>query len=97
MKKKHTKGVTLDEISEMLGFVVEHMATKEEVAELREDIIEVKGDVAEIKKDVSIVKSDLLVLHTQVNGIESDIRDMKHARLEVRVGDLEEKVFGKAR
>ncbi|HEV3245206.1 MAG TPA: hypothetical protein VG102_02530 [Candidatus Paceibacterota bacterium] len=42
-------------------------------------------------------KDDIFVLRTQINGIEADIRDMKHARLEVRVADLEEKVFGKAR
>lgn len=71
---------TLSELGEMLGFVVEHMATKDDVAELRKEF-----------------KSDLFTLQTQVNGIESDIRDMKRARLEIRVGDLEEKVFGEAR
>ena len=71
---------TLREIGEMLGFVVEHMATKEDMAELRAEL-----------------KSDLFTLQTQTNGIESDIRDMKNSRIEVRVADLEEKVFGKAR
>jgi hypothetical protein len=65
--------VTLDELGEMLGFVVKHMITKEELSE------------------------GLLAVQTQINGVESDIREIRHSRLEVRVADLEEKVFGKAR
>lgn len=72
--------VTLDELGEMLGFVVEHMTTKDDLKEMRKEL-----------------KGDLFTLQTQVNNIESDIRYMKNAHLEVRVADLEEKVFGKAR
>jgi hypothetical protein len=32
-----------------------------------------------------------------VTSIETVIRSMKHAKLEARVADLEEEVFGKAR
>ncbi len=66
---KKGKKVTLEEVGGMLSFVVEHMATKE----------------------------DVLSLHMQVNSIETQIRGMHHARLEARVADLEEKVFGKGR
>ena len=74
--KKVERAVTLQVLAKSIGeiegtldFIVEHMATKE----------------------------DLFALQTQVNSIESDIREMKHARLEVRVADLEEKVFGRSR
>ena len=42
-------------------------------------------------------KDQVIALHTQVNAIETDIRDMKRQKLVTRVADLEEKVFGQAR
>jgi hypothetical protein len=83
----NTFGKRLNEVGEMLGFVVEHMATKEDLAEVRKEL---KGDIAE-------VRTDLFALHTQVNSVETEIRGMRHGRLEVRVADLEEKVFGDSR
>ena len=83
--------ITVKELSEMLGFVVERMVTKDDLKGFatKEDLkrFATKDDLHE----------GLFTLQTQMNGIESDIREMKHARLEVRVADLEEKVFGKAR
>jgi hypothetical protein len=49
-----------------------------------------------IERDMA-TKDQLIALQTQVNGIESDIRSMKHTKLHARVADLEEKVFGAAR
>jgi hypothetical protein len=74
------KKITLKEIGEMLVHVVKHMATKEDLAELRKEL-----------------KADIFSVQTQVNSIESQIRSMNHVRLEGRVADLEEKIFGKAR
>ena len=54
------------------------------------------GDVADIKRDMA-TKDQVIALHTQVNSIEGQVRGMKHVKLEDRVGDLEEKVFGKVR
>jgi hypothetical protein len=34
---------------------------------------------------------------TQVNAVETDIRSIKNAKLETRVADLEDKVFGETR
>ena len=42
-------------------------------------------------------KNQVIALHTQVNSIETQLRDMKHTKLHARVADLEEKVFGGAR
>ena len=72
-----TKKTTLNEIGDMLQHLVLHMATKEDIAELR---TELKGDIAAV--------------HTQVNSIE---RQLRETRTEVRLGDLEEKVFGTVR
>ncbi len=70
------KKTTLNELGLMMEHVVKHMATKEDVTEL---------------------KGEIVALQTQVNSIETDIRGMKHSKLEFRVADLEEKVFGKVR
>ncbi len=53
-------------------------------------------DIADIKRDMAS-KDQIIALHTQVNSIETDIRDMKPTKLHVRVSDLEEKIFGAAR
>ena len=53
-------------------------------------------DIADIKERMA-TKDQIIALHTQVNSIETQLRDMKHTRLQVRVADLEEKVFGETR
>jgi hypothetical protein len=69
------QGKEIHDLTESVGFVVKHMATKEDTA----------------------TKDQIIALHTQVNGIENDIRGMKYTKLHSRVADLEEKVFGAAR
>ena len=56
----------------------------------------VADDIAEIKRDMA-TKDQIIALHTQVNSIERQLREMNHVKLEDRVADLEEKVFGKVR
>ena len=56
----------------------------------------VASDIADIKRDMA-TKGQIIALHTQVNSIETQIRDMKHVKLEARVADIEEEVFGKTR
>jgi hypothetical protein len=53
-------------------------------------------DIADIKRDMA-TKDQIMALHTQVNGIETDIRTMQGYKLVTRVADLEEEVFGKPR
>ena len=76
------KKTTLDEIGEMLTHVLKHMATKDDLADMRREMA---------------TKEQIIALHGQVNAIETNIRGMQHVRLHARVADLEEKVFGKAR
>ena len=71
------KKTTLKELGDMLAHVVTHMATKDDIAELR---TELKGDIAAV--------------HTQVNSIERQLRETK---TEIRLADIEEKVFGASR
>lgn len=97
--------VTVDELREMLGFVVERMATKDDVVEvirkeiapMKEDIVDLKKDAGDLKKDMITTKTAVLALQSQMNGVEGELREMRHERLTLRVSDLEEKVFGRSR
>ena len=42
-------------------------------------------------------KDQLIALHTQVNSIERQLRDMKHVKLEDRVAAIEQELFGQVR
>ena len=74
------KETTLNEIGEMLAHVVKHMATKEDITEVRREL---KGDIVRVSE--------------QVASIETQLRGMQHVKLQSRVADLEEEVFGQAR
>ena len=54
------------------------------------------GAVAEDLSKLA-TKEQVIALHTQVTSIETQLRDMRHVKLQSRVADLEEEVFGKAR
>ena len=56
----------------------------------------VAEDIGGIKRDMA-TKDQVVALHTQVNSIETQLRDMKYIKMESRVADLEEKNFGKIR
>ena len=73
------KKTTLEEIGEMLTHVVKHMATKDDLADMRREMA---------------TKEQIIALHGQVNAIERQLRETK---TEVRLGALEDKVFGAPR
>ena len=77
-----TQGKEISDLTETVSFVVKNMATKDDIAEIRRDMA---------------TKEQVVALHQQVNAIESHLRDMQHTKLQSRVADLEENVFGKAR
>ena len=56
----------------------------------------ISGDVADIKHDMA-TKEQVITLHTQVNSIEGQLRGMNYIKLESRLADLEEKIFGRTR
>ncbi len=89
------KKITLKEIGDMLAHVVKHMAMKEDLKDGLDNLrTELKGEISSTRTEL---KGDILSLQTQVTSIESQLRGMNHVRLEGRVADLEEKVFGKTR
>ncbi len=56
----------------------------------------VEKGFAAVADDISklATKDQIIALHTQVNSIETELRGMKHVKLQARVADLEEEVFG---
>jgi hypothetical protein len=48
----------------------------------------VAGDIADVRREL---KGDIAAVHEQVNSIETQLRGTK---TEIRLSDLEEKVFG---
>ena len=71
------------EIQELSEFIRDHMATKE--------------DIRDLKGEIKGLKGNMVRLSEQVTSIETDIRGVKRAKLEFRVSNLEEKVFGASR
>lgn len=72
-------GKEIKDLTESVGFVVKHMATKDDIAQVR---------------NYMATKDQVLALQTQVNSIEQQLPDTK---TQIRLGNLEEKVFGEAR
>ena len=50
------KKITLKEIGDMLTHVVKHMATKDDIADLK---IELKGDIARVQEQVNSIEAEL--------------------------------------
>jgi len=53
-------------------------------------------DIADIKRDMA-TKDQIITLHTQVNGIETDIKTMRAHKPPARMADVEEELFGETR
>jgi hypothetical protein len=53
----------------------------------------VAGNITDIKRDMA-TKEQVIAVHTQVNSIE---RQLRETRNELRLGNLEDKVFGASR
>jgi len=75
------KKTTLKEIGEMLGHVVEHMATKDDVTALRKDL---KSDISGLRKEI---KGDIAGVSEQATSIESELKAIRRD-----LDDLREKV-----
>ncbi len=58
------------------------------------DMVDVFGKRFDKLEDRMATKEQIVALHAQVNSVEAEL---KHGRYEVRLGKLEEKVFGAPR
>ena len=79
------KKVTLESLAKLItaGFA----ASDKKVAALAEDMTDLRREL----------KGDVLAVGQQVTSIETQLRGMNYGKLEGRVTNLEEKVFGAPR
>ena len=99
------KKTTLKEVGDMLVHVVKHMATKEDLKDLRKDlkgdIKDLRGDIGKLDHRVATVETRLQAVEGKVSGIDRrlDVEAMRRddEKIPVRVGHLEKKVFGASR
>jgi hypothetical protein len=75
-----TKKTTLKELGEMLGFVVKHMATKDNIADVKSTLADHTKILNDHTRDLAIIKKDLttnldrrLQLEVRVSTIEKHI------------------------
>jgi chromosome segregation ATPase len=77
------KETTLSELGEMLGHVVEHMATKDDLAalgtELKADIATLGEQVASIERDLKTIRRELNDLIEKVENISGYRKEIDHA------------------
>ena len=92
------KKITLASLAAQMakGFAVLGKRVDEMDARMEKGFGAVAADITDIKRDMA-TKDHVIALGTQVNSIETQLRGMKHAKLESRVADLEDKVFGATR
>jgi hypothetical protein len=75
-----TKKTTLKELGDMLGFVVKHMATKDDIADVKSTLADHTKILNDHTRDLAIIKKDLttnldrrLQLEVRVSTIEKHI------------------------
>ncbi|MBI2030206.1 hypothetical protein HYT05_01145 [Candidatus Kaiserbacteria bacterium] len=70
------KKVTLNELGEMLSYIVGNMATKEDIADVRRDMA-TKADLAEVKADLTGVKATTLNTASELAIVRRDVEEIK--------------------
>jgi len=82
------KETTLNELGEMLGHVVEHMATKDEVRTIvRDEIAAAKlatnADLAALSEQVAGIERDLKTLRRELNDLTEIVENIAGYRKEI--------------
>ena len=101
------KKITLEVLAKLvtdLGTDMDKSFAKQgkEIGDLGESIARVVKHMATKKTSLKSAgrwrpRTKYIALHTQVTSIGTQLRDMRHVKLQSRVADLEEEDFGKAR
>lgn len=68
--------------------------TLNELGEMMTHVVKHMATKEDITDLCTELKRDIAIVHAQVNSIERQLRETK---IEIRLADLEEKVFGKVR
>ncbi len=83
MVRMIAKETTLNELGETLAYVVEHMATKDDIAalrsELKGDIASLSTQIASIEQELKSIRRELNTLAEKVGNIEGYGKEIDHA------------------
>ena len=74
-----TKKTTLNELGEMLGHVVKHMATKEDIAGLSVRLEKVETSLTSIHAELKSIRLDLDDLKEKVENVTGFHKEIDHA------------------
>ena len=67
------KKMTLDELGQMVEHVVKHMATKDDIADLRREL---KGDIVSVARQVNSIETQLRDMkHTKLHSRVADLEE----------------------
>ena len=71
------KETTLKELGEMLAHVVEHMATKDDIVQLRTEMHEGFADIrAEMHEGFADIRSELKDIRNRLDALEAAVRNI---------------------
>jgi predicted nucleic acid-binding Zn-ribbon protein len=75
------KETTLNELGEMLGHVVEHMATKDDIKNMttKADVAALSDQVTSIERELRSIRRDLDQLTDKVDNIAGYRKEIDHA------------------
>lgn len=100
-----TKKITLDTLATLItalgtriekGFAASDKTITGLDARVEKGFAAVADDIADMRRDTA-TKEQLFALQTQVTSIETQVRGMNYGKLETRIANLEDKVFGATR
>ena len=74
------KEATLNELGEMLTHVVEHTATKEDIAALRTDL---KSDIAALGEQIGSIERELKSIRRDLNDVMAKVENITGYRKEI--------------
>jgi predicted RNase H-like nuclease (RuvC/YqgF family) len=74
------KETTLNELGQMLTHVVEHMATKEDIAAIKSEL---KGDIATLGEQVASVEGELRAMRRDLDDLREEVENVLGFRKEI--------------
>ena len=76
------KKTTPEEIAETLGYIVEHMATKDDIADIRKEMA-TKAQVATLADQVTGIERDLKSIRRELNDLMEKFENVAGFRKEI--------------
>jgi chromosome segregation ATPase len=79
--------ITLEELGEMLTHVVDHMATKEDVADIRSEMGDIRSEIGDIRNTMATKDDVRAIVRDELKSVRSELKEIRD-----EFDDLSEKV-----